>query len=334
MRAHRGGSVKILKIGAWIALILVVVIAVGANYLRFGLPRVAPAPDITIEGTPERLARGRYLVEHVMGCMSCHSPARHGDRYSLPPIAERKGAGGLFLTPENRFPGTLYSKNITPHNLGSWSDGEIVRALTVGVDRQGEPIFPLMPSRLYAELDRRDIYAVVAYLRSLKPVVNVVQKSTIDFPLNLIIRTEITEREFGRRPEPSDKLAYGRYMTTAAGCVDCHTHVVDGKAVGQPFAGGMEFYMPPIGLMRSANITPDKETGIGAWSREAFIERFKSMTPEVVREMKIAPGEANTLMPWWEFSGMSRQDLGAIYDYLMTVKPVRAEIVTFEPIRE
>jgi hypothetical protein len=325
---------KTLKIVAWIVLILVVTIAAGANYLRFGLPRVAAAPDTTIEVTPERLARGRYLVEHVMGCMSCHSPARHGDRYSLPPIVERKGAGGLFFTPENRFPGTLYAKNITPHNLGSWSDGEIVRALTVGVDREGEPIFPLMPSRFYAQLDRRDIYAVVAYLRTLKPVVNVVQKSQIDFPLNLIIRTEIEERDFGRRPELSDNLAYGRYMTTAAGCVDCHTNIVDGQALGEPFAGGREFYTPPVGLMRSANITPDKQTGIGDWSRQAFIERFKSMTPEAVMEMKVEPGEANTLMPWWEFSGMTRQDLGAIYDYLMTQKPVRAEIVTFEPIKK
>ncbi len=323
---------KIVKIVAGIVLILVLVMAAGIGYLRFGLPRVGPAPDIAIDGTPERLARGRYLVEHVMGCMSCHSPARHVDRYALPPIAAKKGAGGLFFSPKNRFPGTLYAKNITPHNLGSWSDGEIVRALTVGVDREGEPLFPLMPTRFYAVLDREDIYAAVAYLRTLEPVANEVPKSAIDFPLNLIIRTGIAERGFGKRPEPSDGLAYGRYMATAAGCVDCHTNVVEGKAVGQPFAGGMEFYLPPMGLVRSANITPDKQTGIGDWDREAFIDRFKDLTPEAVMEMKVEPGEANTLMPWWEFSGMTRQDLGAIYDYLMTLKPVRAEIVTFEPI--
>ncbi len=39
-------------------------------------------------------------------------------------------------------------------------------------------------------------------------------------------------------------------------------------------------------------------------------------------------------MPWWEFSGMKRVDLGAIYDYLMTLEPVRSEVITFEPIVE
>ena len=123
-------------------------------------------------------------------------------------------------------------------------------------------------------------------------------------------------------------------MATAAGCADCHTKLVDGRAVGEPFAGGMEFYFPPIGLFRTSNITPDKETGIGDWTREAFIDRFKSMDLETVMDMKIEPGEANTIMPWWEFSGMKRADLGAIYDYLMTLEPVRSEVITFEPIGE
>ena len=148
---------------------LAVLVAAGLGYLQYGLPNVGPAADITIERTPERVERGRYLVENVMGCMSCHSPARHGDRYSLPPVAEKKGAGGLFLGPENGFPGTLNSKNITPHNLGTWTDGEIVRAITVGVSRDGEPVFPIMPAKGYGSHDREDIYAAVAYLRTLAP---------------------------------------------------------------------------------------------------------------------------------------------------------------------
>ena len=87
---------------------LAILVAGRLGYLWYGMPSVRPAADIAIERTPERIERGRYLVENVMGCMSCHSPARHSDRYSLPPIAElKKGAGGLLLGPQNRFPGAL-----------------------------------------------------------------------------------------------------------------------------------------------------------------------------------------------------------------------------------
>ena len=156
--------------------------------------------------------------------------------------------------------------------------------------------------------------------------------SEIDFPVNLIMRAGPKEVVFGKRPDPSDTVAFGRYMATAAGCGDCHTKAENGLVVGEPFAGGMEFYVSPIGIIRSANITPDKQTGIGSWTREGFIDRFKSMDLETVMDMKVELGEANTTMAWWEFAGMTREDLGAIYDFLMTVKPVRSDVVTFEPI--
>ncbi len=126
------------------------------------------------------------------------------------------------------------------------------------------------------------------------PVANAVPDSELDFPINLLVRTEPEEMTFGQRPDPSDTVALGRYMAAAAGCGECHTKQVDGRAVGEPFAGGMEFYFPPIGLFRTANITPDKETAIGEWTRDAFIDRFASMDIETVMQMKVEPGEANT----------------------------------------
>ncbi len=113
-------------------------------------------------------------------------------------------------------------------------DGEIVRALTVGVTREGKPIFPIMPYKGYGTLDREDIYAAVAYLRTLAPIANAVPDSEIDFPINLIIRTEPKEVKFGKRPDPSDTVAYGRYMATAAGWSYCQKLVtqVSGGAFG------------------------------------------------------------------------------------------------------
>ena len=80
-------------------------------------------------------------------------------------------------------------------------------------------------------------------------------------------------------------------------------------------AGG-EAYPVSGGVVRAANITLDALTGVGGWSREQFIERFKAM--EGARD-RVMPGAFNTIMPWTQYAGMTRPDLGAIYEYLRTV---------------
>jgi mono/diheme cytochrome c family protein len=64
----------------------------------------------------------------------------------------------------------------------------------------------------------------------------------------------------------TDMVARGEYLTRAADCVACHT-----APGGKPFAGGMAFPLP-FGSLYSTNITPDKDTGIGAWSDEDFVK--------------------------------------------------------------
>lgn len=107
------------------------------------------------------------------------------------------------------------------------------------------------------------------------------------------------------------------------------TCIAEGKEIeGKHFSGGVELNLP-WGKIRTANITPDQETGIGSWDREQFIDRFKVYSLEgAIRD--VAPGELNTLMPWSLYTGMTRQDLGAIYDYLRTVPAVRNHVERFE----
>jgi hypothetical protein len=96
-------------------------------------------------------------------------------------------------------------------------------------------------------------------------------------------------------------------------------------------AGGFEFGFPDGSVVRSANITPDPETGIGGWDRAFFIQRFKlSGAPEAANK-PVAPGEYNTVMPWMVYAGMSEEDLGALYDALSTVKPVNHAVERFTP---
>lgn len=92
-------------------------------------------------------------------------------------------------------------------------------------------------------------------------------------------------------------------------------------------AGGFEFPMPHGGTARSANITPDKETGIGKWTEEAFVQRFKLYSDSAL--IPVNKGEFNTVMPWTMFSTMKTEDIKAIYAYLKTVKPIKNKVVKF-----
>ncbi len=102
---------------------------------------------------------------------------------------------------------------------------------------------------------------------------------------------------------------------------------------GTEYAGGSEFKQPN-GVVRTANITPDMETGIGSRNKEAFIRRFKIYTDPAFKPVKLNPGDLNTPMPWFMYSAMTEKDLGAIYDYLRTVKPVKNKVIKFQKNNE
>jgi mono/diheme cytochrome c family protein len=320
-------------VGKWIAIVagvLVVVVGGALTVLYTVFPRVSEAESIRIERSTERVTHGQYLANHVFVCVACHSQGE-ADVYSMPPVRSLEFGGGVVWTREMGVPGTIVSANITPGALREWTDGEIVRAIAAGVSRDGRPLFPLMPYHAYGTLDREDINAIVAYLRVIQAVNRPAPKSEVDFPVNLILRTMPRDPTFRTKPHPRDPVAYGRYLVTGAGCVDCHTRRdAQGNPAGPEFAGGQDFPEAQF-LARSANITPDRDTGIGAWTKDAFIARFKSRTEADYRAMAAPRGQPNTIMPWWAFSGMTAEDLGAIYEYLRTVPPVSNKVVTFEP---
>lgn len=317
----------LLKIAGGIVVAFVVLLGAGLIYFFSAFPKVGAAADLKIEVTPEKVMRGKYLANHVSVCIDCHS-TRDFNFYSGPIVPGTEGKGG------EEFPdpaGTFYPRNITPAALGNWTDGEIVRAIVSGIDKDGQALFPMMPYPIYNYLAQDDIEAIVAYLRTLPPIPNEVPKSKVNFPLNLIVRTIPQPYHPQPRPPASDTLAYGKYMSTISGCQFCHTPIDDkGRPLpGMDFAGGMEFKDPRLGTMRSANITPEGDTGIGAWDRAYFIGRFKEYADSTASRIPTAKGEANTVMPWTMYAGMTEADLSAIYSYLRTAKPVRHEVEKF-----
>ena len=321
----------VLKIIAGIAGLVILLIVGGLVYLNTQFPNAGPVEDIKIEATPERLARGEYLANHVALCIDCHSH-RNWDYYAGPIKPGTEGIGGELFSEDMGFPGNIYSKNITSANTGikGWADGDIFHAITTGVTKSGNALFPLMPYPNYRISDREDIYSIIAYIKTLKPVENQVKERTLKFPLNLIVNTIPKAAEFQKRPEKTDTIAYGKYMTTLASCGDCHTPQKKGEPVpGMSFAGGLKFVLP-WGTVRTANITPDVETGIGSWTKDQFIKRFKSFDNDAAKQIVLKPpfdeGHFNTLMPWTQYAGMTEEDLGAIYSYLRTLQPVKNKV--------
>ena len=128
--------------------------------------------------------RGAYLVNTIMACGNCHTPRDGGGR----PIADKALSGGLsFNTPVL----TATAPNITPDTetgIGSWSDAEIKRALVEGLRPDhgrlaGIPLAAIMPANFYKALLPEDLDAIIAYLRSVKPIRNEVPDPVYKAPV-------------------------------------------------------------------------------------------------------------------------------------------------------
>lgn len=321
---------KLLKITAYSLGAIVLLVICLLAFVQFGFPKVDPAPELSLEYTPDRIERGAYLANHVTVCMDCHS-SRDFSLFSGPPTPGTLGSGGDRFDHSMGLPGVFYAKNITPHGISDYSDGELYRLITTGVTNDNRPMFPLMPYPYYGKMDPEDIYDIIAYIRSLPAVASEIPESAADFPVNLILRTMPVNATPGKRPDPSDQIAYGGYLINAAGCAECHTQVSpQGVIIPEvAFSGGRSFPFPDGSVVTSANITQDKETGIGNWDEEMFVRRFTQYADSGYAAPKVAPGEFNSLMPWVMYGGMKEEDLKAMYAYLKTVKPIPNSVVKF-----
>ena len=304
---------------------LVVLALAGLGYLFAAYPKVGAPSGVRVDATPARIARGEYLANHVSVCTDCHSQ-RDYSRYAAPVKPETLGAGGEVWDETIGFPGRLVSRNLTPSALAGWSDGEILRAFTEGVARDGTPLFALMPYPAYgAHMAREDALAIVAYLRTLPPRSVPIADRRLDFPLPLVVRTMPAVAHMpAAAPAPTDRKAYGEYLTRIAACGECHTRR------DQPdryLAGGEEFPMPNGTIARSANLTPHA-TGLAGWTEAMFLERFAAYA-DGAGHVPVAPTAPITPMPWGAYAGMTREDLGAIFSYLQTVPAVANRVEKF-----
>jgi len=305
--------------------LIILMLMISMLVLIIMLPQMAEPASVRVSRDEATVARGEYLFNSVLGCPVCHSE-RDWEKHGAPPIPPLGGGRDcnysderpLGLSQGTGYPGTICFRNITPDaetGIGDWTDGEILRAIREGIDHDGNALFPIMPYTIYREISDRDASAVVAYLRTLPPVSKPLPDTNIDFPVSFIVRfVPRPVRKEVPHPNESDSIAYGEYLATVARCKFCHSPRDPRNRLpykGQEFTGGIEF-TGKNGYFYSTNLTPH-ETGIGNMSRSSFIELFRPRSSKKSDEIDI--------MPWSYFSNMSDDDLGAIYDYLMTLPP-------------
>ena len=269
------------------------------------------------------LERGRYLVTTVMACGNCHTPKDAEGR----PVAGKELSGGGVGFDIPPFAGT--AANITPDpetGIGAWTDDEIKRAITHGERpnkgaQAGKPLAVIMAANFFKALLPNDLNAIVAYLRSVPAVRNVLPAPVYRLPVRHEAFAE-ADRGFTER-DMHDKVRRGAYLATIAHCLECHTPIDKGAlqfdtalgAGGRPFLPSFVKGLPESwkgAVSRNLSSHPDK--GLGAWT-DAEIKR--AITQGVGRDGR----RMQEPMAFGWYAGIRDEDLDAIVAYLRTLPP-------------
>lgn len=288
--------------------------AAEAETVVFERAPVPPSPT----AQENLMGRGEYLVETIVGCGNCHNT--RDENGALIPGMEY--AGNFVIAEEGL---TAYAPNITPDpetGIGDWTDEEVERAIRRGIARDGHVLGPPMAFPYYHDISTDDMRAIIAYIRSRPAIRHEVPRSIYSIPLPPEGEgwgPPVTGRI--EAPPRSDQVAYGHYLAHNLGhCTQCHTPLVDGVEDFSRTGAGGNLYPMPFGYpwtAVSANITSDKEQGIGEWTDD---EIKRAIVYGISRD-------GRKLLPFMAFSfyeGISDQDLDSIVAYLRSLPPARA----------
>ena len=265
------------------------------------------------------IERGSYLVNGILTCGNCHTAKGPGGV----PIADRKLAGGSQIFDGPRY--SVQAANITPDagtGIGNWSDADIKRALQHGVRPDGAMLAPAMPSAFYGAFTRRDLDAVIAYLRTVPAVSHEVRAPIYTVALELDLEPVPGAGREMKEAELADPIKRGRYLTTIGHCFECHTPLLPNghHDFKNSFGRGGQIFKGPFGVSVSRNITSDTQDGIGAWSDAQIVRAITQGISRDGSRLKPPMGFA------W-YARMTDEDLDAIVAYLRTV-PARTEFVS------
>jgi mono/diheme cytochrome c family protein len=230
-------------------------------------PNIANIAPAAAANEPSLIERGQY-ISRLADCESCHT------RTGGMPFA----GGRPISTPF----GTVMSTNITPDSdfgIGGWSDEDFYRAVTEGIGRHGEYLYPAMPYTSYTKMMRGDVLAAKAYLFSVKPVHAERLPNHLAFPFNnrwtqvvwraLFFRPGVYQSD----PKHSAQWNRGAYLIEGAGhCGECHSprNILGGTETSDSLAGGK------AGEWLAPNISADPRWGIGERSVDDIVTFLKT----------------------------------------------------------
>jgi mono/diheme cytochrome c family protein len=262
------------------------------------------------------IAKGQYIFAIAGGC-ACHTD----------PKGTPHAGGRPFPIPF----GTVYSTNITQDKetgLGDWTDQQIHDAIIKGISRDGTKILPVMPFEAYSGMAQEDLKALIAYMKTLKPVKKATPPLKTWVPFTRGLATPAYLKVFGRfsntPPQaPKSGLERGRYLVNHVSlCGDCHT---PRNPIGVPkralYLAGASAKSGFLGE-DVPNITPDKETGIGDWKREDLAELLLTGTKPDLDNVQGLMAEVVE----HGYKNMTKEDALAITDYLKSVPPINNKI--------
>lgn len=314
---------RILK---WLVSIIVVVVGGGLAFLALRPVNMRAAPAMTVERTPERVARGKHLFG-VCGCIACHS-ALDETRFGFPPLENGLAKGRSI--PE--LPGTIAAPNLTSDpetGAARYTDGQLIRAIREGIGHDDRVLFPMMPYSEYRAMSDEDVQSVVAYIRTLPPIRNPLPPSKVMFPVNLFIKSLPQTVESVPSVDRSNPQKYGEYITKVNGCYFCHTPFEKNELItGKALSGGHVFEIGKDARVVTANLTPDTETGLGKWTEQQFLDKFAEYKDYAANGPPKIDLPHNTVMPWLQLSATPAEDLKAIFAYLRSVPAIHNAVVT------
>lgn len=275
----------------------------------------APAAKPAVPGaaaTPSPKDRGAYLAG-ILGCAGCHTPwGKDGMDEAM-----------LYAGTAPHETGESGTPNITPDGktgIGGWTDAQIIAAIRDAKRPDGSKLSPHMPSGTYHGLTDADAAALVAFLRSIKPVANE------------IVRVKPDPAEVAKWPpistatgftDPADPAGHGGYLAGLLKCEGCHTPPADSKAAGKRYAGGKEFRGrgPDARMLTASNITPDPKTGIGLWTADDIAAAITELVRPDGSKIK---GPMNFHADDW--AQLSDADAKAIGAFLKSLPAVRHKV--------
>lgn len=311
---------KFLRIA--LVLVVILVLTIGGSLLFInvrGIPTYdTEKKELEIEYTPERIRKGTKLAS--MLCKNCHLSQETG-----------KFTGKFMSDAPPEF-GKIYSKNITHdpvYGIGNWTDGELIYFLRTGLRSDGQYVPPYMPK--LAHMSDEDLYSIIAFMRSGHNWVEADKREPEETQPSLLTKI-LCNFVFKPVPYPSaaipepdttDMVALGKYIATSQiECFNCHSADFKTNNIMNPeksvgfYGGGNIIYNLEGEPVLSANITMDKETGIGNWTEEEF-----------VRAVRFGQKTNGTLKyPMNPFPELTEREVKSIYAYLQTVPPITNKV--------